>query len=65
MKAQYLIPALLLLCGTLLASAIAGPRGIIEDRETLETELKAAFAREDTFTILACRIEKRAYDGRL
>jgi Spy/CpxP family protein refolding chaperone len=27
MKAQYLIPALLLLCGTLLASAIAGPRG--------------------------------------
>ncbi len=47
------------------AKAFGGEGMFIEDRETLETELKAAFAREDTFTILACRIEKRAYDGRL
>ena len=36
MKAKYLIPALLLLCGTLLASAIAGPRGGFDKIEGLD-----------------------------
>jgi Spy/CpxP family protein refolding chaperone len=36
MKAKYLIPALLLLCGTLLASAIAGPHGHFGKLEGLD-----------------------------
>ncbi|MRG72343.1 thiamine pyrophosphate-binding protein [Alphaproteobacteria bacterium HT1-32] len=46
------------------ARALGGEGMFIEDRETLERELKAAFAR-DCFTVLACRIDRRAYDGRL
>lgn len=46
------------------ARAFGGEGMVITDRETLKTELEAAFDR-DCFTVLACKIEKRAYDGRL
>ena len=42
-----------------------GGRGVwVEDREALVQELDAALQAE-TFTILACRIGRAAYDGRL
>lgn len=46
------------------AEALGGRGRLIEDRESLAAELEAALAA-DTFTILACRIERAAYDGRL
>ncbi|WP_349359226.1 thiamine pyrophosphate-binding protein [Stappia sp.] len=41
-----------------------GGHGVwVEDADTLAREAKAALAR-DTFTLLACRIGRRAYDGK-
>ncbi len=45
------------------AAAMGGHGVWIDDAETLATEAKAAMTR-DGFTILAPRIEKRAYDGK-
>ncbi|MBA5775901.1 thiamine pyrophosphate-binding protein [Stappia sp. F7233] len=46
-------------------AAIFGGHGVwVEDRETLEREALAALSR-DTFTLLACRIGRRAYDGKI
>ncbi len=44
------------------ARAMGGHGAWIEDRKTLEAEAAAAFARPG-FTILACRIDRHAYDG--
>ncbi|SDR21541.1 thiamine pyrophosphate-binding protein [Pseudovibrio sp. Tun.PSC04-5.I4] len=47
-----------------LAEAYGG-RGIwVDDSEGLKREAEAALAR-NTFTMLACRIDRRAYDGKL
>jgi acetolactate synthase-1/2/3 large subunit len=35
---------------------------LVPDRETLRSEARAAF-RRDGFTVLACAIGRRAYDG--
>ncbi len=44
---------------------IFGGHGVwVEDRETLVQEAEAALER-DTFTLLACRISRRAYDGKI
>ena len=45
------------------AAALGGVGAWVEDAETLRGEAEAALSRE-TFTILACRIGRRAYDGR-
>lgn len=44
------------------AAAYGGHGAWVEDAETLRTEAEAALSR-DGFTLLACRIERRAYDG--
>jgi acetolactate synthase I/II/III large subunit len=44
------------------AVAMGGYGVWIDDKATLETEAKAALTREG-FTLLACRIGRRAYDG--
>ncbi len=44
------------------ANAMGGHGVWIDDAESLEKEAKAALSR-DTYTLLACRIEPRAYDG--
>ncbi len=44
------------------ARAMGGHSVWIDDAETLRAEAKAALDRQ-TFTLLACRIERRAYDG--
>ncbi|GAA0780599.1 thiamine pyrophosphate-binding protein [Roseibium denhamense] len=44
------------------AKAYGGHGVWIEDRDTLVSEAEAALER-DTFTLLACRISSRAYDG--
>jgi acetolactate synthase-1/2/3 large subunit len=46
------------------ASALGGVGRWIDDARTLEAETKAALARE-RFTVLACRISRRAYDGKI
>lgn len=44
---------------------IFGGHGVwVEDRATLAREAQAALER-DTFTLLACRISRRAYDGKI
>jgi acetolactate synthase I/II/III large subunit len=45
-----------------LARAFGGHGVWVDDVTTLATEAKAALAR-DTFTLIAARIGKRAYDG--
>lgn len=47
-----------------LAEALGGRGVVCEDRATLATALDAAWTAE-TFTVLACRIDRKAYDGRL
>ncbi len=44
-----------------LAEALGGVGVDVRDAETMEQEVKAAYER-NTFTLLACHIEKRAYD---
>ncbi len=44
------------------AAALGGEGRWIDDAETLAAEAKAALTR-DRFTLLACRIGRRAYDG--
>jgi len=44
------------------AAAMGGHGVWVDDVETLKNEATEALAR-DTFTVLACRISKRAYDG--
>jgi acetolactate synthase I/II/III large subunit len=44
------------------ARAMGGHSVWIDDAATLRREAKAALSRE-TFTLLACRIDRRAYDG--
>ncbi len=46
------------------AAALGGAGVWVDDEATLRREAKAALARE-SFTILACRIGRRAYDGKL
>ncbi len=46
-----------------IARALGGHSVWIDDVATLRSETKAALARRDTFTVLACRIARRAYDG--
>lgn len=46
-----------------LARAMGGHGVWVDDTETLAHEARAALAR-DTYTLLACRIGRRAYDGR-
>lgn len=46
------------------AQALGGAGRWIDDAATLTAEVGAALAR-DTFTVLACRIERRAYDGKI
>ncbi|WP_321342797.1 thiamine pyrophosphate-binding protein [Breoghania sp.] len=46
------------------ATALGGAGVWVDDEATLRREAKAALARE-SFTILACRIGRRAYDGKL
>jgi acetolactate synthase-1/2/3 large subunit len=42
-----------------------GGRGVVcEDRATLEAAIRAGLAA-DTFTLCACRIDRKSYDGRL
>lgn len=45
-----------------IAAALGGVGRWIDDAETLASEAQAALSRE-TFTLLACRIGRRAYDG--
>jgi acetolactate synthase-1/2/3 large subunit len=45
-----------------LARAMGGHGVLVQDRETLRCEARAAF-RRDGFTVLACAIGRRAYDG--
>ncbi len=45
-----------------IATALGGVGRWIDDAESLASEAKAALDRE-TFTLLACRIGRRAYDG--
>ena len=47
-----------------IARALGGHGAWCEDRATLRAELEAALARE-TFTLIAARIDARAYEGRL
>jgi len=47
-----------------LARALGGRGAVVENRETLAAEMSAALEAE-SFTVLACRIERGAYDGRL
>ncbi|KZK88790.1 Acetolactate synthase isozyme 3 large subunit [Pseudovibrio sp. Ad5] len=47
-----------------LADAYGGHGVWVDDAESLKKEAKAALER-DTFTVLACRIDRRAYDGKL
>ncbi len=47
-----------------LADAYGGHGVWVNDAESLKKEAKAALER-DTFTVLACRIDRRAYDGKL
>ena len=47
-----------------LARALGGHGVVVEDREALARECEAALAAE-RFTVLACRIGRAAYDGRL
>ena len=44
------------------AEALGGHGLWVRDEATLEQELAAAFTR-DTFTLLACVIGRKAYDG--
>ncbi len=44
-----------------LGDVLGGVGRDITDASTLEVELKEAYQRE-TFTLLACHIDKRAYD---
>ena len=46
-----------------LATLFGGHGAWVDDARTLEREAKAALAREG-FTLLACRIGRRAYDGK-
>ncbi len=46
------------------AEAMGGRGRVVEDRESLAAEVTAAL-EADSFTVLACRIERMAYDGRL
>ncbi len=46
-------------------AAASGGHGVwVDDAQTLKQEAQAALER-DTFTVLACRIDRRAYDGKL
>jgi acetolactate synthase-1/2/3 large subunit len=45
------------------AAALGGHGVWIDDADTLAREARAALARRDRFTLLACRIARRAYDG--
>ena len=44
------------------AEALGGVGLLVQDEATLEKELATAFTR-DTFTLLACVIGRKAYDG--
>ncbi|MEM8750851.1 MAG: thiamine pyrophosphate-binding protein [Pseudomonadota bacterium] len=44
------------------AKALGGHGVLIEDQKTLQAEAKDALQR-NTFTVLACKINRRAYDG--
>ena len=44
------------------ANALGGHGVWVEDAETLKDEAANALTR-DTFTLLACKIDRRAYDG--
>lgn len=46
------------------AKALGGVGRWIDDARTLQAEMKAALGREQ-FTVLACRIARRAYDGKI
>lgn len=46
------------------ATALGGVGRWIDDAQALAVETKAALAREQ-FTVLACRIARRAYDGKI
>ena len=46
------------------AEALGGRGRLVEDRESLAAEIDAALGA-DRFTVLACRINRQAYDGRL
>ncbi|MDX5592246.1 thiamine pyrophosphate-binding protein [Pseudovibrio sp. SPO723] len=47
-----------------IAKAYGGHGVWVADTQSLEREAKAALGR-DTFTILACRVDRRAYDGKI
>ncbi len=46
------------------AEALGGTGRWIDDAATLATEVEAALGR-DGFTVLACRIDRRSYDGKI
>jgi thiamine pyrophosphate-dependent acetolactate synthase large subunit-like protein len=46
------------------AQALGGEGLWIDDTDTLAAEVEAALGR-DAFTVLACRIARRAYDGKI
>ena len=49
---------------SVLANALGG-RGItVENREALETAIKTALT-SDVYTIIACKIPRGSYDGRI
>ncbi len=46
------------------AKALGGRGRMVEDRESLAREIEAALGAE-RYTVIACRIDGWAYDGRL
>jgi acetolactate synthase-1/2/3 large subunit len=46
------------------AQALGGIGRWVDDAGTLEREVEAALSRA-AFTVLACRIARRAYDGKI
>lgn len=47
-----------------IATALGGRGVVCEDRESLEAAVSAGLAA-DTFTVCACRIDRKSYDGRI
>ncbi len=47
-----------------IAQTLGGRAVVCEDRETMSKALEDAFDA-DTFTLLACRIDRKSYDGRI
>ncbi|RFB79931.1 thiamine pyrophosphate-binding protein [Methylovirgula sp. 4M-Z18] len=47
------------------AAAMGGTGVWVEDRVTLASEMRNALKRHGRFTLLACRISKNAYEGRI